>query len=358
MIIRRADIEMDKLLSIGRPTESEIHGSRAPGSIWTFRRYGIGQLAALGLLASGILLLAIGSFVDVFSAQPTLRLGTNLWIGYQPLHIARDAERLPSRVVLMEGRSTPPVMEALRIGTIDAAAMTLDEAIRIANEGVPVSIVLALDVSNGADVMLASTAEIAKAGPRGRRVGVETGAVGAYLLHRWLDRLGVPLSAVAIVDIPAALHHRAFDDFDIDFLATYEPIASNAFARSRARVFDSREIPSEILDVLVVRNDRIEVQRKNIKDTVDGWFAGLELLDRRFDRSIERLSRHQDIGPDEVRLMLERLRFPDRRENIRMFEQGDLRQSAESIRKWLATETIGDRSRANLGFTTFALGGR
>jgi len=67
------------------------------------------------------------------------------------------------------------------------------------------------------------------------------------------------------------------------------------------------------------------------------------------------MARHQDIGPDEVRLMLTRLRFPDRSTNERMFRQGELERAAESIRKWLATEAPVAPSHANLGYATFAL---
>jgi NitT/TauT family transport system substrate-binding protein len=350
---------MDKFGSIPPPAGPALRGPRPPGSFWTVRRYGVAQMVALGLLATGILLLTIGSFSSIFATQPALRLGTNPWIGYQPLTIARDANQFSERVVLVQGRSAATVMEALRIGTIDAAAITLDEAIRIADAGTPISIALVLDISDGADVVLAKDPKVADAGPRGRKVGVETEAVGAYLLHRWLDRLGIPLSAIEVVDVVAAMHQRAFAELGVDFLVTFEPLASNDFAQTAIRVFDSREIPGEIVDVLAVRQDRIAAQRENLQHVVDGWFAGLALLDRRSADSIERIARHQDITPDEVRRMLGRLRFPDRVENARMFRQGDLQHSVEMLRNWLATENPAGRSHhANLDYSTSALGRR
>ena len=350
---------MDKFGSIPPPAGPALRGPRPPGSFWTVRRYGVAQMVALGLLATGILLLTIGSFSSIFATQPALRLGTNPWIGYQPLTIARDANQFSERVVLAQGRSAATVMEAMRIGTIDAAAVTLDEAIRIADAGTPISIALVLDISDGADVVLAKSRQVAEAGPRGRKVGVETEAVGAYLLHRWLDRLGIPLSAIEVVDVVAAMHQRAFAELGVDFLVTFEPLASNDFAQTAIRVFDSREIPGEIVDVLAVRQDRIAAQRENLQHVVDGWFAGLALLDRRSADSIERIARHQDITPDEVRRMLGRLHFPDRVENARMFRQGDLQHSVELLRNWLATENPAGRSHhANLDYSTSALGRR
>ena len=346
---------MQNFGSIQRSPGSTLPETREQGSKRKGRRYGIGQLVSVVVLTAGILLLAAGSFGTVFLAQPTLRLGTNLWIGYQPLPIARDANRLSDRIVLMESRSASTVMEAMRIGTIDAAAVTLDEAVRIANAGIPLSIALVLDISNGADVVLARTPQIAEAGPRGRRIGVETEAVGAYLLRRWLDRLGIPLSEIEVVDVPAAVHHRAFADPGVDFLVTFEPLASSDFARTAVRVFDSSRIPGEIVDVLAVRQDRMEEQRENLRKAVDAWFEGLKILEHDPTAGIERMARHQDVGTDEVRRMLGGLRFPDRAENLRILRQGDLRHSVESIRNWLAVESPDGPSHADLGYAAFAL---
>ena len=62
-------------------------------------------------------------------AQEPLRLGTNVWPGYEPLYLARS--RLSgSRAGETGGvRSATQVMHALETGAIDGGALTLDEVL-------------------------------------------------------------------------------------------------------------------------------------------------------------------------------------------------------------------------------------
>lgn len=306
---------------------------------------------AVGLIVGGLSSLLIGSYGATLDTVPALRVGYNLWIGYQPLPIARDAGKMSNHIVLLEARSTSAILEALKFGTIDAAAVTLDEALRIANEGVPISVVLALDVSNGADVILARSPSVAQGRTAGRRIGVETDAVGAFVLHRWLALQNLQISDVTVVDIPPPNHPRAFSDFDVDFLVTYEPIASGNFAAGAVRVFDSSKIAGEIVDVFVVRRDRMNAQERNLRALGNAWFAGTRILLERTGDAIERLSRHQQLGSDDVALVLGKIHFPDPKENAEIFRQGRLRAAADWISRWLESEGSVVLWRSNLEFS-------
>jgi NitT/TauT family transport system substrate-binding protein len=117
--------------------------------------------------------------------QTPLRVGTNVWPGYEPLYLARDQGYYPPQSVrLVEYTSASEVIRAFRNGAIDAAALTLDEVLLLAETTPDVSVVLALDVSHGADVILAQPALSSLRDFKGRRVGVEATALGAYMLTR------------------------------------------------------------------------------------------------------------------------------------------------------------------------------
>lgn len=85
-----------------------------------------------------------------------VKLGTNLWPGYEPLYLAREQGYLSGdSVALVELLSASEVMRAYRNGAIDAAALTLDEVISLREAGLRPVIVQVADISNGADVILA-----------------------------------------------------------------------------------------------------------------------------------------------------------------------------------------------------------
>ena len=86
----------------------------------------------------------------------TLRIGISLWPGYEPFFLARDLgfyDDLP--VTIIEYPSLSGASRAMKNGTIDAVALTLDEVLLLINSGVDAQVVLVTNISDGGDVILA-----------------------------------------------------------------------------------------------------------------------------------------------------------------------------------------------------------
>ncbi|MFN7136324.1 MAG: ABC transporter substrate-binding protein, partial [Thermomonas sp.] len=78
--------------------------------------------------------------------QKPLTIGTNVWTGNEPLYLARSLGYYDERRLrLVELSSSAQSMDALRAGRLDAASLTLDEALTLAAEGVPLRVVWVLD---------------------------------------------------------------------------------------------------------------------------------------------------------------------------------------------------------------------
>ena len=105
--------------------------------------------------------------------QPPLTVGTNTWIGYEPLYLARDLGYYEgANLRLVELASTTQAMDALRVGSLDLAGLTLDEALLLAQEGVPIAVIWVLNTSAGADALLAKPGITTLDALRGKRIGV------------------------------------------------------------------------------------------------------------------------------------------------------------------------------------------
>lgn len=104
--------------------------------------------------------------------QPAeIRIGTNVWPGYEPLYVAREQGAFADLPVqLVEYRSASQAMSGLRKGQIDFAAVTLDEAIRIHANDVEVEVIWIFDYSNGADQLLSQPDIKTVAGLKGKRL--------------------------------------------------------------------------------------------------------------------------------------------------------------------------------------------
>ncbi len=295
--------------------------------------YGVAAL----LFLSGCLIFLAGAIGVVKAPERPLHIGTNLWIGYEPFHLARANGLLSDDVTLVEARSSPSLMAALVAGTLDGAALTLDEVLRLEAAGQPMAIVMVLDVSNGADAVLARGAATAKTPIKGRRIGVEIDGVGSYVLHRFLALRGLTKQDVTIVPVAATDHVGAFDRFDLDFLVTYEPLVSRLTGAGAVRVFDSGSMPQEIIDVLAIRRDRIDGHGKALRALAKAWYAGVELLRDPNGAGLERVAWRQGLPVDSVKHVLERLDFPGVARGRAILSGGGASAIA-SMANWLRAE--------------------
>ena len=263
-------------------------------------------------LFTGFLLLVVLLAGCAPAYRPPLTVGTNPWIGYEPLYLARALghyDDVPLRLV--ELGSNTQAMDALRAGRLDAAGLTLDEALTLADEQVPIRIVWVLDVSAGADALVAKPHIPTLAALRGRRIGVEQTAVGAYLLDAALRRAGLSASDVTLVPLPVDAHVSAFERGAIDAVVTFDPARQALLNAGGLVLFDSRMLPGEVVDVLVVRRDALDCCTHAIASLIAGQQRALDHLARRREDALARMAPRLGLSPADVARSLEGLVLPD-----------------------------------------------
>ncbi|MBV0932602.1 ABC transporter substrate-binding protein [Marinobacterium weihaiense] len=242
---------------------------------------------------------------------PVLKLGTNVWPGYEPLYLAREQGVLDARQVgLVELLSASEVMRAYRNGAIDAAALTLDEVITLREMGMRPVIVQVADISAGADVILARPGLTRVEDLRGRRVGVEGTALGAYMLSRALTLNGMNLNDVTPVQLEVHEHQQAFVSGSVDAVVTFDPVRSQLLEAGAVPVFDSSQIPGEIVDVLVVREQLLHSHHAQIQHLIQAWQASLVRLKADPEAAARIMATRLKLPPDEVLQGLGQLEMP------------------------------------------------
>ena len=203
--------------------------------------------------------------------EPPLMVGTNIWAGYEPLYLARDLGYYDGQPLrLVELGSTTQVMDALRTGRLDVAGVTLDEALTLAHEGVPISVIWVMNISAGADVIIARPPLAQVSDLRGRRVGVEQTAVGAYMLQGALQQAGLKVGEVTVVPLPIDEHVAAWRSGSVDALVTFDPARHVLLHEGGQEIFDSRSLPGEIVDVLVARHSALQCCEQRIAALLRG----------------------------------------------------------------------------------------
>jgi NitT/TauT family transport system substrate-binding protein len=252
--------------------------------------------------------------------KPILRIATNTWPGYESLYWAHHKGYLPNdRFHLVEAPSATEAARVFRNGLVEAAALTVDEALLLAAQGFRPKIVLIFDYSNGADTIIGQKYVDSFAGLKGKRIGVENTALGAFFLARALEINKLKTSDVKMVYMEADKHYQAFVNGDIDAIVTFEPSRGKILKKGGRVLFDSSQIPMEITDVLVIEEKYYPHFRENIELLQKAWAqAHDETMRPKSDEIFEFMARREHTSVELFKESLALLKLIDPIENAKL----------------------------------------
>jgi NitT/TauT family transport system substrate-binding protein len=207
----------------------------------------LGALSWL-LLAGVIGVLAACSAPD----KPELRVGISAFPPYELMFLARELGYFRDAGVdvrLVEFADLSDAQRAFEQGKLDGLATTLVEVLVTRNATARnLRVVRAISTSDGADVLLADNSLQSVPELRGKKVAIETGSLGQFVLTRALETAGLTLAEVTPVPMPQAAMPGALLRGEVKAVVTYPP-QSGAMRKGTRMLFSSRQIPGEVVDV-------------------------------------------------------------------------------------------------------------
>jgi NitT/TauT family transport system substrate-binding protein len=251
--------------------------------------------------------------------ETALRIGTNVWIGSEPLYLARELGRFDSTAVqLVEYPSASEVLRAFRNQAIDGMVISLDELFGLAVDGFQPRIILVVDVSHGADVVVGRRGMKSMRDLKGKSVAVESSALGAFVLSRALALNGMQSSDVNVVHLESNEQPAAFAKGLVDAAVTFDPYTAQFLRDGGTTLFDSTQIPGEIVDLLAVRANTFKKKPKAIQQLLAGWFDAIDYMKREPQDAARRMGIRQQTSGEQFLQAEQGLHVPSREENLQM----------------------------------------
>jgi len=271
----------------------------------------------LCVLACAALLLPLTACMR--EPETAVRIGTNVWIGSEPLYLARELGRLdPAAVQLVEYPSASEVLRAFRNQAIDGMVISLDELFGLAADGLQPRIILVVDVSHGADVVVGRRGMRTMHDLKGKSVAVESSALGAFVLSRALALNGMQAGDVNVVHLESNEQPNAFEKGQVDGAVTFDPYRAQFLRAGAKTLFDSTQIPGEIVDLVAVRATVLERRPKAIQALLTGWFGAIDYMKREPADAARRMGVRQQTTGEQFLEAQKGLHVPSREENLQM----------------------------------------
>src|ERR1700724_3865703 len=235
-----------------------------------------------------VLLLA----TPAFAQKPEFTVGWSIYAGWTPYHYLAKSGILKKWAdkygitIKVQRFDYAPSLDAFVSRNIDACTMTNMEALDMpAASGVPTTVVIIGDYSNGNDALLVRGGLQMK-DLVGRKMLLVEKTVSEYLFDRALslNSMRDQIKQVRMINTSDSDIQAAFlSDASVSAVVTWKPMLSQlAQQKAVTSLFSSSQIPGEILDLTVVRTevlDRADGSGKKFAQALAGaWYEMMSLM--------------------------------------------------------------------------------
>ena len=173
-------------------------------------------------------------------------------------------------------------------GRFDGCTMTNMDALTIPASGnVDSTALLVGDFSDGNDgIVMKNEDDLAEI--EGKRVNLVELSVSHYLLARGLESVGLSERDIEVVNTADADIVSAFATPDVSSVVTWNPQLSSVLEQPNANlVFDSSQIPGEIMDLMVVNTETLEANPEFGKALTGAWYEIMAHMQGNDETAIE-----------------------------------------------------------------------
>ncbi|KDP86120.1 ABC transporter substrate-binding protein [Cupriavidus basilensis] len=234
-------------------------------------------------LAAAVAAVAMLGAAGAAQAQATqVTLGMSGWTGFAPLTLADKAGIFKKHGVDVDIKMIPQKDRhlALASGAIQCAATTVETHVAWNANGVPITQIVQLDKSYGADGLAVRGDVKGFADLKGKTVGVDAPGTAPYFGLAWmLKKNGMTLKDVKTTTLSPQAAAQAFISGQNDAAMTYEPYLSSVRQNP-----DKGKILATTLDYPMVM-DTLGCAPKWLKDNpkaaqalVDSYFEALDMI--------------------------------------------------------------------------------
>lgn len=251
-----------------------------------------------------------------------VRIGFNPWPGYEVIYLAKHLgyyEEEGVDVKLVELGSLGDTRSAFEKGSIDVASSTNIELVQVRSRmKKQAQAFCVFNYSNGGDVILSRESIKSVKDLKGKTVAAEGGSLNVYVLQRALEKNGLSLKDVKVSYLDQSSMKGAFERGELDALVTYPPFSIElSHAHKVNQIFSTKEIPAEVLDILVADKQYIVENQVTLQKMLKAMDRAIDYMYANKEEAYAIMAARQKISSKEFQETIENdlqvLRFKDQK---------------------------------------------
>jgi NitT/TauT family transport system substrate-binding protein len=286
------------------------------------------------IVAASVCATALALAAPATAQETKVAIGISGWTGFAPLTLAREAGIFKKNGLDVSIKKIPQKDRHLAIasGDIQCAATTVETYIVWNANGVPITQLVQLDKSYGADG-LAVRGNVTKiADLKGKTIGVDAPGTAPYFGLAWiLKKNGMTMKDVTVATMSPQAAATAFIAGQNDAAMTYEPYLSGVRDKPDAGkiIATTLDYPM-VMDTFGCTPTFIKANPKAAKALVDSYFEAVEMIKKDPAKSYEIMGADVKQTGEQFGKSAAFLRWQDKAANQKFFAGDFQKFSAEA----------------------------
>lgn len=220
------------------------------------------------------------SFSSITHASDKFKICWSIYVGWMPWAYGAEqgivkkwGEKYGIDIEVVQINDYIESINQYSAGGFDACTMTNMDALTIpAAGGVDSTALVVGDFSNGNDGVVLKGKDSLK-DLKGQSINLVELSVSHYLLARGLETVGLSEKDLTVVNTSDADMVAVYGTKDVAAVSTWNPLLSEIISMPNShKVFDSSQIPGEIIDLLVINTETLKKHPELGKALVGAWY--------------------------------------------------------------------------------------
>lgn len=187
-------------------------------------------------------------------------------------------------------------------------------------KGIALKTILVNDNSAGNDALMVGPKIKSFKDLKGKKIALEEYSVSHFLLTMGLNKNGMTLKDVQVVNLSAGDAAAAFMAGRVDAAVVWNPWVNTIQGSGKGKpLFSSADVPGMVPDLLVAQEKSLKAKRKDFVGMVKAWYDVEAFLRNNPDEAARIMAKVVGMDAKDYKVFLPGTRFFDQQANLKAF---------------------------------------